>query len=886
MKKHLLQAIGILLVSVAVTLFLEYYDEHRIRSHRQQEISQHLQKIQFKLQAAIAEIMEKNNLLADRVMQYPDALDDPEGSGILHEDVLPPFFLNLSFARGFTVVSTYPYEGNESLIGVNFLLRPNIWPGVERAVRHRETIISTRVNLLQSGKPGFIIRTPLFDKQDEHFGFVSVAIDLEQILKDIGYDPSLGFDLLIEAHHADADPQLLRGRAGEFDGLVKGPEVMVPEGGVWELRGKPIDVEPKALLQRGDYIRLLSASITFFILLAFLWRKGLLKDLNIFQRRLTLRLALLLVTVVPIGLLFIILEALSIRSLYLFSQQQMRNQAQVLMRQVDAQIQSLFEIPRQVAFNADLFRQGILKPDNVSEVLSLFASQLRVQPNLTYLTLATPDGQFYAAGRAPAGTDRNLRFQWANPSTNQQIHLHWVDDSNRPSKEFIRGTTDFDPRKTRWYQQAVDTGSIQWYPVFQYSTQDTRQQFTGLGVGVSAPIYSVDNIFQGVIAADISLSVISDTLERLSQDFGGIVFLTEKGGRLLATSTKDPLYLDQAIDIIRLTASDSTNPLIRQAGRVIESEHSFSGSKFLRFNSEFQLLSWQQVEVVDGPDLTLAVLIPSRVLASATRKIWRNALYVTWLLLVLGVLMVFLSTLWISQPLQRLEHWASKLRQDGWKESLPETGPISEVRSLRNSLEEMAEQLHIHTEELEQLVQRRTEELRLANQKLHELSTTDGLTGLANRRYLDERSRTLWSVALRRNWYMSILMVDVDYFKKYNDLYGHQAGDRCLEQIAEVLKKYARRATDVAGRYGGEEFALIYVDLDKYESIHLAEQIVASVHELNIEHEGSPFGRVTVSVGFAYTVPKRHSHVEKLFQKADEALYMAKDAGRNRLAYK
>src|SRR5690625_2447823 len=111
MKKNLLQAIGILIVSVVVTLFLEYYDEQRLQAHHQQEIDQHLQKLQSRLQHVIAEVMEKNTLLAERLAEQPEALDDPEGYGILQEDLLPPFFFNLSFARGYTVVATYPYEG-------------------------------------------------------------------------------------------------------------------------------------------------------------------------------------------------------------------------------------------------------------------------------------------------------------------------------------------------------------------------------------------------------------------------------------------------------------------------------------------------------------------------------------------------------------------------------------------------------------------------------------------------------------------------------------------------------------------------------------------------------------------------------------------------------
>src|SRR5690625_7148036 len=98
---------------------------------------------------------------------------------------------------------------------------------------------------------------------------------------------------------------------------------------------------------------------------------------------------------------------------------------------------------------------------------------------------------------------------------------------------------------------------------------------------------------------------------------------------------------------------------------------------------------------------------------------------------------------------------------------------------------------------------------------------------------------------------MVVLMVDVDYYKKYNDRYGHPAGDRCLEHIAQVLKKYSRRAMDIAGRYGGEEFAILYVDLSKQQVIQLAEQIVAAVQALELPTEDTPFCQVDARAGTA-----------------------------------
>lgn len=883
MKKSLIQVIILLVASVVFTLFAEYYDEHRLQTQQKNEIHHNLVDIQQQLQQRLDILIAQTQRLAQRLTKNPDAFFDPEGAGILADIVRPASVVNYSFARGYDVEAVYPYEGNEAVLGVNYRFHPDFLPAIQRAIVHKGTVISSRVTLLQTDHLGFIIRSPVFSPDGEYIGIVSTAVDLDVLLREVGYRKSLGFNLLIRAKMPHRAPQMLMGSFDNFIQLPEGVEVKVPEKGIWQLRGQPIVSQSNSLLQRNDVIRLVSASITFVVLMVFLWRKGLLQGLAIGRRRLTLRLALLVLTILPMLVLLIILEALNLRSVWVFSQQQLERQAAVLTRQVQAQVEDLFDVPRQATFHIELFRQGLLDVENTDEMLGFFVSQLRIQPSLSFLAFANLEGEYYAASRAPLGKDRNIRIQWANLDTDREIRLHWVDDSNRPSEDFVRGNPDYDARRSGWFRHALESRSMQWYPIHRYRTADTRQQFKGLGIGVSAPVFSPENRLIGVFAADIALAQLSEFLHEQSLDFGGTLFLTERDGSLVATSTDDPLYLDQAVDIIRLTASDSTNPLLRLAGATIQEAGTNHGRKLIHYDGQMQLLSWHSLDIHDGPDLLLGVMIPPKALASATDDIWRNALYMAWLLLVFGTVLIFFSTSWVSQPLQALEHWASKLRKGRWDEPMPSIGPIDEVRSLSNSLEQMSQQLRSHTQDLEQQVQLRTEELRHANKKLKRLSITDGLTGLVNRRYLDERSRVLWGLAQRQELPMGVLMVDVDYFKKYNDYYGHQAGDVALERVARALTHFARRATDIVGRYGGEEFALLYVDMSEEEVHLLAQQIVVAIRALDIEHLHSPFGEITVSVGVAHTVPQADSHVEILFQQADKALYQAKADGRNQV---
>ena len=173
--------------------------------------------------------------------------------------------------------------------------------------------------------------------------------------------------------------------------------------------------------------------------------------------------------------------------------------------------------------------------------------------------------------------------------------------------------------------------------------------------------------------------------------------------------------------------------------------------------------------------------------------------------------------------------------------------------------------------------------LEQANHKLEELSTRDGLTGLANRRHFDQALQIERARACHANQPLALLMIDVDFFKKFNDRFGHQAGDDCLKRVAGAISSQARRASDVVARYGGEEFCVISAYTDPEASHAMAESIRDAVARLGIVHQASPVGIVTVSIGYAVTEVVESLSPEALLSAADRALYVAKDKGRNRV---
>lgn len=193
-------------------------------------------------------------------------------------------------------------------------------------------------------------------------------------------------------------------------------------------------------------------------------------------------------------------------------------------------------------------------------------------------------------------------------------------------------------------------------------------------------------------------------------------------------------------------------------------------------------------------------------------------------------------------------------------------------------------ELKTHERGLEDKVRERTQALESSNAQLAALSATDGLTGIANRRRFDEVLASEWSRAARNRQPLALVMLDVDFFKLYNDHYGHLAGDDCLRHIARVLAANFHRTGDLVARYGGEEFVLLAPVRDAADALHIAETARRALAALALPHAGSPFGLVTASLGVALHVPTAGEAIDLVVQQADQALYLAKARGRNQTA--
>ncbi|TAK95569.1 MAG: GGDEF domain-containing protein, partial [Aquabacterium sp.] len=179
--------------------------------------------------------------------------------------------------------------------------------------------------------------------------------------------------------------------------------------------------------------------------------------------------------------------------------------------------------------------------------------------------------------------------------------------------------------------------------------------------------------------------------------------------------------------------------------------------------------------------------------------------------------------------------------------------------------------------------QQERQEVQRLNAELDDMARKDALTGLANRRVFDEALRAEWDRARRNRASLALLMIDVDHFKRFNDRYGHPAGDRCLAEVAAAIASVVRRPGDVAARYGGEEFVILLPDTDATGACELARRVIEQVDAARMVHEDSPTtASVTVSVGVSHCLPHGPATAQGLTDAADGALYEAKSAGRHR----
>jgi diguanylate cyclase (GGDEF)-like protein len=526
--------------------------------------------------------------------------------------------------------------------------------------------------------------------------------------------------------------------------------------------------------------------------------------------------------------------------------------------------------------SAEAMRSGQLDPARPDDLVRQFAGQMRYLPYLTFVSFGRADGQYVGATRT---LDTNeVRVMTALKREGMTLDTYAVDDANARGTRIADGAA-FDARTRIWYRQAEEKGRLTWYPVYKY------RPYESLGIGVSAPVYEPGSRrLLGVATGDVALAQIARYLQAQAIGRSGIAFVAEPDGKLIATSLAGPTFRVEGENVVRLAIGDYPDPRMREAGQW--AQQAAAGQRRITVDGERHLLDLRSYRDAFGLHLLIGVLLPERDFSDPFNKNLQLAAWLTLAIAALGSLFGVLLTDWLVRPIvainRRAERIAAGELVGGDATEAP--GPIRELTALNRSFNAMATSLRSTFFGLEARVAERTRALEAVNDELERMAMLDGLTHIANRRRFDAVLQQEWRRCLREHQPMSLLMLDVDDFKAYNDEYGHQAGDRVLISVAKFCTNETQRPSDLAARYGGEEFAVILPNTNAAGALAVAEALAAGIRGAAIPHRRATAAVVvTVSIGVATQQPALQKTAEELVGAADTALYAAKRAGRNRV---
>ena len=384
------------------------------------------------------------------------------------------------------------------------------------------------------------------------------------------------------------------------------------------------------------------------------------------------------------------------------------------------------------------------------------------------------------------------------------------------------------------------------------------------------PKRAADGTVKSVILATLDLNWLGQIANSLAARSGSVMMVIDGQGTVLAHEPNPEHWVGRRL---------ADHPFIKQMIAHSEgvAEASLDGSRRIL---AFVKLPGTSAHVAFGLD-------ESEVLSRVNSAMW-----IAFTELGLVTCFVLLS-IWFGaerllvRPIRTLVETAGRIGRGDDKVRAAELPWASEFVPLAVALDEMTDKLEA-----------REQELRDINNQLHELAHLDSLTGLANRRVFNAQLLTEWKLAIKHRHAISVLMIDVDHFKAFNDRYGHVQGDRCLRKVGDVLKRSARTYTDIAAaaaekaaalgrhaqlaaRYGGEEFAVLLPAISQDDAAQVAEELRHAVEELLIAHTAAPLGFVSISVGVASIVPNETASPQDLTELADARLYEAKQLGRN-----
>ncbi len=409
------------------------------------------------------------------------------------------------------------------------------------------------------------------------------------------------------------------------------------------------------------------------------------------------------------------------------------------------------------------------------------------------------------------------------------------------------------------------------------------------GIFLSSPILASAGEIGGVLAIKLDTAPV-DSIIRRSYGLGVQAFVANGAGVLLAHydpelryATIDDLSPDESAAISRTRQfADIPQPSLKLASLRRDVANARPGETHT--SAEYRFQDTRKIAALTGTssrNWVVGITVPfTSIEASANRLLYS---FIPLILLVL--LFTLLSAIYVSRyivrPLGNLLHKATLLGAGDYSVQADIKGD-DEVAQLAMAFNGMASQLRADKEELEAKVRERTAELQLAYEEIKAFSIHDALTGCFNRHYMDDQLMQEIQRASRYGRSLSVMMCDIDHFKRINDTWGHQVGDRVLREVSAILRTGIRRGTDWVARYGGEEFLVVMPETSSADAVMLAERLKDNLEKLHIGIEDQTI-RVTASFGLTMLQPDADEAPHTLLGRADSLLYKAKESGRNRI---
>jgi diguanylate cyclase (GGDEF)-like protein len=531
--------------------------------------------------------------------------------------------------------------------------------------------------------------------------------------------------------------------------------------------------------------------------------------------------------------------------------------------------------------NLDAAKLEQISWQDLSRFERYFWEQINLFPSVTSIYVGMPNGSIIGIDRE---NDNTLVTKVTEGFPKRSFYL--LDDTGKRSK-LLEVQPNYDPRIRPWYLAAKNQKKPIWSDIYVYANMNA------LGITTAQSFYDEKGTLRGIFAVDLSLSSISNFLRELQISPSGKVFIMERSGQLVATSSTVPpdLLHGESNNLQRIKTTDSGDNLIRATAAYLNQQFNnldriqTSEQMHVEIDGERQFIQVVPYRQKEGLDWLVVAVVPEADFLSDIQANTYRTILLCLIALAIATGLGIIISYKIANPILRLSEASRKItRQES--ASMPKVVGIKEIDELAESFEQMSQEIDTNSQRLEQKVRERTEALEQANQQLQQLATLDSLTKIANRLRFEECLYAEWKRMAREKQPLSLIMFDVDYFKRYNDEYGHQAGDSCLKQIAKASNLAVKRSIDLVARYGGEEFAVILPNTASEGAVHVAEAIRQHIKALKIPHPLSDVSEyISVSLGVATLTPSHNElSPDDLIAQADSALYNAKQQGRDRFS--